>query len=98
MDRVCFVMIRRPPGATRTDTLCPYTTLFRSAKCTKSWNGKNKLDSGRTRKFQPAVPPFERLARTEPPWRPPSPSTRTTASRYPPPDQIFAKEIGRAHV
>src|SRR3546814_19455917 len=24
-------MIRRPPGATRTDTLFPYTTLFRSA-------------------------------------------------------------------
>src|SRR3546814_14505450 len=24
-------MIRRPPRATRTDTLCPYTTLFRSA-------------------------------------------------------------------
>src|SRR3546814_2967158 len=24
-------MIRRPPGSTRTDTLCPYTTLFRSA-------------------------------------------------------------------
>src|SRR3546814_3856342 len=23
-------MIRRPPRATRTDTLCPYTTLFRS--------------------------------------------------------------------
>src|SRR3546814_14127311 len=23
-------MIRRPPGATRTDTLCPYTALFRS--------------------------------------------------------------------
>src|SRR3546814_16055466 len=27
----CFVlMLRRPPRATRTDTLCPYTTLFRS--------------------------------------------------------------------
>src|SRR3546814_5534583 len=26
----CFLMIRRPPGATRTDTLFPYTTLFRS--------------------------------------------------------------------
>src|SRR3546814_9571233 len=26
-----FVMIRRPPRSTRTDTLCPYTTLFRSA-------------------------------------------------------------------
>src|SRR3546814_10111594 len=23
-------MRRRPPGSTRTDTLCPYTTLFRS--------------------------------------------------------------------
>src|SRR3546814_15767783 len=23
-------MIRRPPGSTRTDTLCPYQTLFRS--------------------------------------------------------------------
>src|SRR3546814_20397164 len=25
-------MLRRPPRATRTDTLCPYTTLFRSLK------------------------------------------------------------------
>src|SRR3546814_11788516 len=25
-----FVMIRRPPRSTRTDTLLPYTTLFRS--------------------------------------------------------------------
>src|SRR3546814_13419525 len=28
---VCFLMIRRPPRSTRTDTLFPYTTLFRSA-------------------------------------------------------------------
>src|SRR3546814_1650545 len=27
-----FLMIRRPPGSTRTDTLFPYTTLFRSAR------------------------------------------------------------------
>src|SRR3546814_19873285 len=27
---VFFLMIRRPPRSTRTDTLCPYTTLFRS--------------------------------------------------------------------
>src|SRR3546814_1852628 len=26
-------MIRRPPRSTRTDTLFPYTTLFRSASC-----------------------------------------------------------------
>src|SRR3546814_2587201 len=28
---VFFLMIRRPPRSTRTDTLVPYTTLFRSA-------------------------------------------------------------------
>src|SRR3546814_15917063 len=28
---IFFLMIRRPPGSTRTDTLFPYTTLFRSA-------------------------------------------------------------------
>src|SRR3546814_7742544 len=27
-----FLMIRRPPRSTRTDTLVPYTTLFRSIK------------------------------------------------------------------
>src|SRR3546814_9522532 len=25
-----FLMLRRPPRSTRTDTLCPYTALFRS--------------------------------------------------------------------
>src|SRR3546814_2680345 len=29
-------MIRRPPRSTRTDTLFPYTTLFRSATATNS--------------------------------------------------------------
>src|SRR3546814_7579444 len=28
-----FLMIRRPPRSTRTDTLCPYTTLCRSIIC-----------------------------------------------------------------
>src|SRR3546814_18932562 len=38
-----FLMIRRPPRSTRTDTLFPYTTLFRSMFCPvnnperKSW-------------------------------------------------------------
>src|SRR3546814_19270580 len=30
-SRFFFLMIRRPPRSTRTDTLFPYTTLFRSA-------------------------------------------------------------------
>src|SRR3546814_13168032 len=29
---VFFLMIRRPPRSTRTDTLFPYTTLFRSSQ------------------------------------------------------------------
>src|SRR3546814_14783527 len=31
---VFFLMIRRPPRSTRTDTLFPYTTLFRSLSYT----------------------------------------------------------------
>src|SRR3546814_7907166 len=30
---IFFLMIRRPPRSTRTDTLFPYTTLFRSPLC-----------------------------------------------------------------
>src|SRR3546814_1485013 len=30
ISRIFFLMIRRPPRSTRTDTLFPYTTLFRS--------------------------------------------------------------------
>src|SRR3546814_7795634 len=37
---VFFLMIRRPPRSTRTDTLFPYTTLFRSADRRVFW----KLD------------------------------------------------------
>src|SRR3546814_15770765 len=29
---IFFLMIRRPPRSTRTDTLVPYTTLFRSGQ------------------------------------------------------------------
>src|SRR3546814_18150103 len=32
-----FLMIRRPPRSTRTDTLFPYTTLFRSNCMRRDW-------------------------------------------------------------
>src|SRR3546814_14351283 len=32
-----FLMIRRPPRSTRTDTLFPYTTLFRSRRRRWRW-------------------------------------------------------------
>src|SRR3546814_2826061 len=34
LDTLFFLMIRRPPRSTRTDTLFPYTTLFRSTRRT----------------------------------------------------------------
>src|SRR3546814_15115153 len=49
-----FLMIRRPPRSTRTDTLFPYTTLFRSA------------DSVRTLQLvQPALPEISDYHRTD---------------------------------
>src|SRR3546814_14287399 len=53
-----FLMIRRPPRSTRTDTLFPYTTLFRSNRRAKhvfpflrkySINEKSNRESGETR-------------------------------------------------
>src|SRR3546814_11873217 len=37
-----FLMLRPPPRSTRTDTLFPYTTLFRSAQ-PEIWNGFQRL-------------------------------------------------------
>src|SRR3546814_14862114 len=34
-----FLMIRRPPRSTRTDTLFPYTTLFRSNGSSADYHG-----------------------------------------------------------
>src|SRR3546814_12103395 len=46
-----FLMIRRPPRSTRTDTLFPYTTLFRSAmrsaETAGEWLGGFELVEGR---------------------------------------------------
>src|SRR3546814_17194420 len=48
-------MIRRPPRSTRTDTLLPYTTLFRSANAALldatsqglvSYDGEGQIDTG----------------------------------------------------
>src|SRR3546814_19740591 len=37
-----FLMIRRPPRSTRTDTLFPYTTLFRSPRWPLRRGGKDR--------------------------------------------------------
>src|SRR3546814_7197339 len=38
---VCFLLIRRPPRSTRTDTLFPYTTLFRSSSPSSPISGRS---------------------------------------------------------
>src|SRR3546814_14269762 len=42
-----FLMIRRPPRSTRTDTLFPYTTLFRS--CRRRSCSRGRLSGRRDR-------------------------------------------------
>src|SRR3546814_6742123 len=39
-------MIRRPPRSTRTDTLFPYTTLFRSEVPELNWNPQAVAEDG----------------------------------------------------
>src|SRR3546814_5606499 len=39
-------MIRGPPRSTRTDTLCPYTTLFRSLQADFRLDARNLLSAG----------------------------------------------------
>src|SRR3546814_5929079 len=39
-------MIRRPPRSTRTDTLFPYTTLFRSGFAFMPWEQRKELLEG----------------------------------------------------
>src|SRR3546814_12759008 len=89
-----FLMIRRPPRSKRTDTLFPYTTLFRSLlpdprfpagqddAWPPLWPGPGP--SHATAKSQRAQPP-----RRASPWahRAAAPSVRAAAN-----------EIGRAHV
>src|SRR3546814_10760313 len=55
-----FLMIRRPPRSTRTDTLFPYTTLFRSPCDLSSRHSPDCCESGaqcRSVVWSPETPP-----------------------------------------
>src|SRR3546814_5912992 len=64
-------MIRRPPRSTRTDTLFPYTTLFRSA--TAVANARSSPSGSSVIRVRPerVLPAFRRLAATMEESRPP---------------------------
>src|SRR3546814_14444317 len=77
-----FLMIRRPPRSTRTDTLFPYTTLFRSRS---DINARTALGVKEIRLCGPAelLPTLDEVPQ---------------GRRYDDFDQAIDGEIGRAHV
>src|SRR3546814_21094995 len=54
-------MILRPPRATRTDTLFPYTTLFRSQTIVMRLSEKESIQYLKDRGFEISVPYYYRL-------------------------------------
>src|SRR3546814_8070212 len=62
-----FLMIRRPPRSTRTDTLFPYTTLFRSAdvRPRRDPRGDPGRGHGAQRPAAPRLPHGDRGLRRE---------------------------------
>src|SRR3546814_19568672 len=86
-----FLMIRRPPRATRTDTLFPYTTLFRSGGAITEVRQRARRDPVELRAHRPAHRVHD-LRRD-----------RDADRREPRGDRIVGatvprSEIGRAHV
>src|SRR3546814_4323343 len=83
-------MIRRPPRSTRTDTLFPYTTLFRSVdldpdlggvdSCARTSVHERKRHGGRlsAAAVRPAWPPA--APRAVPPAAPARPASRACAA------------------
>src|SRR3546814_7340507 len=59
----CFLMIRRPPRSTRTDTLFPYTTLFRSRRSTGGHSSRRSRASLRGRRVRAEYRPRSRCRR-----------------------------------
>src|SRR3546814_7014268 len=60
-----FLMIRRPPRSTRTDTLFPYTTLFRSMRLVLELIPDHPLVIKTPRHPAHAPSPFSILTRSE---------------------------------
>src|SRR3546814_14552069 len=93
-----FLMIRRPPRSTLTDTLFPYTTLFRSASVpTYAWGAMAfgwATDDTKLRR-QPLATLQDRFAKADIATRYYTPAVHQGAFALPP---YVAEQIGRAHV
>src|SRR3546814_19751090 len=65
---IFFLMIRRPPRSTRTDTLFPYTTLFRS----RPWIADDNFNPNylkRSMHLMPRSGPTREWQHTQDHWR-----------------------------
>src|SRR3546814_20082152 len=91
---IFFLMIRRPPRSTRTDTLFPYTTLFRSAA-----NGLDRHAPNARTFHRPRKPDEHARVERLHPWlagrrqgtSPPARNRRRFGA-------LVLRKIGRAHV
>src|SRR3546814_6842083 len=73
-----FLMIRRPPRSTRTDTLFPYTTLFRSSP-------RRSTERPPLSRHRAQGPPRQRPSSAASPPTPPSAARNPAAGRRHPP-------------
>src|SRR3546814_14315011 len=93
---IFFLTIRRPPRSTRTDTLFPYTTLFRSMA------SKSNSDDFLAMLGRREIPKSRRLALREPPYDEGAAAVvGNTAFKGLSPINLrmsLAHQIGRAHV
>src|SRR3546814_10436986 len=89
-------MIRRPPRATRTDTLCPYTTLFRSTgRTARLQRQERRLTSpSRTRTPDPVGAHSGATSRPNriPAWQPGDPA-RKLRKKNPPSQREAGNEL-----
>src|SRR3546814_19801104 len=95
----CFcLMMRRPPRSTRTDTLFPYTTLFRSdleARVSALVAGTGVTGTGATAPAAPALQVPEVDAAAEMAFEAPVEAPVDAEAVV---EAAEAEEIGRAHV
>src|SRR3546814_12782394 len=87
-------MIRRPPRSTRTDTLFPYTTLFRSDGHRAGDQEENQDRAGAERHLAGDLQIVEVLHRDLPSWRPAAGADRMSSDGWLP--TALRREIGRA--
>src|SRR3546814_12653055 len=93
-----FLMIRRPPRSTRTDTLFPYTTLFRSQgnRVPKDRHGDHGTDEWRCREIGAGASRSEVTQRMDEQHK--ADAVAQAAHAHGDQQRPDRRQIGRAHV